>query len=140
MNQRVAPCCCILFRFRESPRKERRQESEKIAARIDYVSLWMRDITVQHVATPRSRVRRDFASGAVRLVKLLPLQLRPLEVAQPFPHAVGGELKQHRPGAQGRTRGPGHKAAGGFGAEQAQPATQLVLPLALCTALESIVE
>ena len=52
----------------------------------------MRDITVQNVANPHSRVRRDFASGAVRLVQLLPLQLRPLEVAQPFPHAVGGEL------------------------------------------------
>ena len=42
----------------------------------------MRDITVQNVANPHSRVRRDFASGAVRSVELLPLQLRSLEVAQ----------------------------------------------------------
>ena len=54
--------------------------------------LWTRDITVQNIATPHSRVRRDFAGGAVDLVELLPLQLRPLEVAQPFPHAVSGEL------------------------------------------------
>merc|ERR1711904_538279 len=72
---------------------EETQESEKIAARIDCVALWMRDITVQHVATPHSRVRRDFASGAVRLVQLLPLQLRPLEVAQPLARK---ELKNQR--------------------------------------------
>merc|ERR1719371_8260 len=54
--------------------------------------LWMRDITVQHVATPHSRVHAVFSSGAVRSTQLLPLQLRPLVVAQPFPQAVGGEL------------------------------------------------